>query len=217
MTPQRLRVVFSKGEEIKYVSHLDLVRAWERTLRRADFDLAYSHGFNPRPKLVFASALPVGFTGRAEMVDILLERPINPHEFASRVEQELPVGLGLVSVREIDNALPALPNQLVAAEYEVSVETEDSLDAVQARLDGLLAAGNLPRRRQRPDGDRIYDLRPLVKGLWIAGHHAHTYVVAMHLQAGRQGTGRPDEVMAALGMSQTVRAIERVRLLLTRA
>ena len=217
MTTQRLRIVFSKGEEIKYVSHLDLVRAWERTLRRADLNLAYSRGFNPRPKLVFASALPVGFTGRAEMVDILLERPVNPQEFASRVVQELPAGLGLVSVKEIDTALPVLPNQLVAAEYEVLFESQDSLDAVQSRLDGLLAARNLPRRRERPDGDRVYDLRPLVYKLWIAGHHAHTYVVAMHLQAGGQGTGRPDEVMVALDMHRTVRAIERVRLLLSTA
>jgi radical SAM-linked protein len=217
MTAQRLRIVFSKGEEIKYVSHLDLVRVWERALRRADFKLAYSRGFNPRPRLVFASALPVGFTGRAEMVDIRLERPVNPQGFASRVDPQLPAGLGLVSVRELDIALPALPNQLVAAEYGVSVESQDSLDAVQARLDGLLAAGSIPRRRERPEGDRVYDLRPLVKGLWLAGHQAHMYVIAMQLQAGALGTGRPDEVMAALDMSQTVRGIERVRLLLSTA
>ncbi len=217
MTAQRLRVTFSKGEQIKYVSHLDLVRAWERTLRRADFDLVYSRGFNPRPRLVFASALPVGFTGRAEMVDILLERPLNPYEFAARGVQQLPAGLGLVSVREISTALPALPSQLVAAEYEVSVESQDSLDAVQGRLDGLLAAGSISRRRERPDGDRAYDLRPLVNKLWIAAHQAHTYVIAMNLQAGGRGTGRPDEVMAALDMRQTVRGIERVRLLLATA
>ncbi len=217
MTAQRLRVAFSKGEEIKYVSHLDLVRAWERTLRRADLDLVYSRGFNPRPRLVFASALPVGFTGRAEMVDILLERPVDPQVFASRVVQQLPAGLELVSAEEIDTALPALPNQVVAAEYEVSVESQDSLDGVQARLDGLLAAESIPRRRERPDGDRVYDLRPLVNKLWITGRQAHTYVIVMQLQAGGQGTGRPDEVMAALDMRQTVRGIERVRLLLSTA
>jgi radical SAM-linked protein len=217
MTPQRLRIVFRKGAEIKYISHLDLMRAWERALRRADVDIAYSRGFNPRPKLVFASALPVGFIGRAEMVDITLERPMDLRAFASRLKAQLPCGLQIESVTKVPAALPSLPGQVLAAEYEVCVESQDAADEQQSRLDRLLAEDSVPRRRQRPDGERVYDLRPLIQKLWIVGRRAEMYVIGMRLQADAQGTGRPDEVMAALDMAEAVRGIERVRLLLAPA
>ncbi|MFQ5886684.1 MAG: TIGR03936 family radical SAM-associated protein, partial [Anaerolineae bacterium] len=58
---QRIRITFSKGEEIQYISHLDMMRLWKRTLRRANLPLAYSKGFNPQPKISIAAPLPVGF------------------------------------------------------------------------------------------------------------------------------------------------------------
>jgi radical SAM-linked protein len=216
-TARRLRIVFRKDAEIKYISHLDLMRCWERALRRANVNLSYSHGFNPRPKLVFASALPVGSTGRAEMVDITLDQRVDLRGFAFRLNAQLPAGLHLVRATEVPSALPSLPGQVVAAEYEVLVESKDSTDAMQSRLNCLLAAETVRRHRERPDGNRVYDLRPLIKKLWIVGRRAEMHVIGMHLQADAQGTGRPDEVMAALGMTEAVRGIERVRLLFSSA
>lgn len=211
---QRLRVTFGKGEEVKYISHLDLMRAWERALRRARIPLAYSQGFNPRPRLFFASALPVGFTGREEVLDIVLQQRIGLREFVSRVSGQLPLGLELKGVVEVPIALPAPSVQVVAAEYEVAVETQDAPHEMQARLEALLAASSIPRRRERPGGTREYDLRPLVQKLWVIGRRGGMYILGMRLQADGQGTGRPDEVMAALGLAEAVRAIERVKLFL---
>ncbi|MBC7261405.1 MAG: DUF2344 domain-containing protein, partial [Chloroflexi bacterium] len=128
---QRLRITFGKGEEIKYISHLDLMRAWERALRRARIPLAYSQGFNPRPRLFFASALPVGFTSRAEMLDVVLQQRMGLREFASRVREQLPAGLELKSLAEVPVALPALSAQVVAAGYEVVVESQDAPHEMQ--------------------------------------------------------------------------------------
>jgi radical SAM-linked protein len=210
---QRLRVVFRIGNSVKYISHLDLMRAWERALRRAKVGLAYSEGFNPRPKLVFAAALPVGFTASAEAVDILLERPMDLVRFAAAVKAQLPDGLELVSVTEVSTALPSLPNRLIAAEYRVVVKADESPARVQALLDQLLASDTLPRVRHRPEGAKKYDLRPLVHRLWLIGLQEEGMAIGMVLQADAQGTGRPDEVMAALDMAEKVRAIERVGLL----
>lgn len=210
---QRLRITFSKGEEIKYISHLDLMRAWERVLRRARIPLAYSQGFNPRPRLFFASALPLGFTGRAEMLDVILEQHMDLREFASRVRERLPIGLGLEGIAEVPIALPALSSQVVAAEYTVMVESQDAPHEMQARLERLLAASSIPRRRERPGGAHEYDLRPLIQKAWIIGRHGQEYILGMCLQADAEGTGRPDEVMAALGLANAVRSIERVKLL----
>ncbi len=210
---QRVRVVFRVGPSVKYISHLDLMRAWERALRRAKVSVAYSAGFNPRPKLVFAAALPVGFTARAEVVDISLEQPMDLRRFADLVKAQLPSGLEIVDVSDVSAALPSLPSQVSAAEYRVTVETEESLAQVQVRLGQLLATDTLPRVRKRPGGAREYDLRPLVHKLWLVESQGAAVVMGMLLQANAQGTGRPEEVLAALGMGGAARAVERVGLL----
>jgi radical SAM-linked protein len=210
---QRLRVVFRIGEPVKYISHLDLMRVWERALRRARVGLAYSEGFNPHPKLVFAAALPVGFTASAEMVDIVLEQPMDLTRFAAEVRSQLPGGLELVAVSEVSAALPSLPSQVTAAEYRVLVETDESPARVRERLDQLLSRDAIPRVRQRPEGAREYDLRPLVQKLWLIEAQDEKVAMGMLLQANAQGTGRPEEVMAALGMGETVRAVDRVGLI----
>ena len=214
MALQRLRIVFSKGAEIKYISHLDLMRAWQRALRRADIPLAYSRGFNPRPRLSFAAALAVGFTGRAEMLDVFLEQRLHLRDFASRLEVELPVGLQLQTATEIPLDLSPLPSQVIASQYEVLAQSEHSRDEIDERLRSLLAAESLPRRRELPDRVRTYDLRPLIQDLGQVGRQGDMSVIAMQLQAGPRGTGRPDEVMRALRMSEGVHGVERVRIIL---
>lgn len=210
---QRVRVLFAKGEELRHISHLDLLRAWERALRRAKVPLAYSQGFNPRPRLFFAAALPLGCTARAEMVDIFLDRRLNLPELASRIKTQLPAGLGLGSLTEVGVASPALPSLVVAAEYQVYLSCSGSPDTIQSKIDALLAAESIPRRRVQPGRVRSYDLRPLVQELVLVAREGDYCVVRMRLQADAQGTGRPDEVMSALGLSETVCAIERTRLL----
>src|SRR5512136_2650651 len=69
----RLRITFSKTGALRYTGHLDLQTVWERTIRRAGLPLAYTHGFHPGPKIQIASALPLGFIGRLEIVDIWLQ------------------------------------------------------------------------------------------------------------------------------------------------
>ena len=217
---QRLRIVFGKGAELKYISHLDLLRVWERALRRARVPLTYSEGFNPRPKLFFAAALAVGCTGRSEMLDLLLERRVELHEFASALKEQMPDGLQLHDVSEVELTLPTLSSDVIAAEYEVRILAPDDSGgpqsarsgAIQARVDSLLAATSIPRQRERPDGARAYDLRPLIQGLQLTGMHGNMVTLGMRLQADAHGTGRPDEVMAALGMADRTLSIERTQL-----
>ncbi len=210
----RFRIVFVKGAEVKYISHLDLVRTWQRALRRADVPLAHSQGFSPHPKVFFASALPVGVTGRTEILEAVLERPMPAPELAARLRAQLPCGLHLVSVAEVALAAPSLPTQVTAAEYEAQVEAATAAEQVQSRLEQLMAAQSLPRRMERDGKTREYDLRPLIQRLWLVGRTETMYVIGMRLQADAHGTGRPDEVLAALGLTPQVRAMERTRLLL---
>jgi radical SAM-linked protein len=212
MVQQRLRVTFAKGEEIKYISHLDLMRLWERTLRRAGVPLAYSHGFNPRPKIAIAAPLPVGFTSQGEVMDVVLERHISPLNFAKGLAPQLPPGLEVLSVEEVYLKLPSLQSQMRSAEYRVTVHWQEEgarEETIEDKLGELLSAEQLLRRRRGKD----YDLRPLIEDLWVEGEEADGWVLGMCLQAGSRGTGRPDEVLDALGLAEEPHAVRRERLL----
>jgi radical SAM-linked protein len=119
MKAQRLRVTFSRGEPLRFISHLDLMRFWERALRRGGLSVAYSEGFSPHPKLSLGAPLPVGTTGEAELMDVVLAQPVEPEEFLRRVRPQLPPGVAVSDAREAPASLPSIQSQLRAAEYRV--------------------------------------------------------------------------------------------------
>ncbi|MFZ1769373.1 MAG: TIGR03936 family radical SAM-associated protein, partial [Caldilinea sp.] len=82
---QRVRIHYAKGEAIKFISHHDEFRLWERTLRRADLPLLYKRGFNPQPHIQFAAPLGVGITGANEPLDIILSPPLAIDEIAAKL------------------------------------------------------------------------------------------------------------------------------------
>ncbi|MCJ7807809.1 MAG: TIGR03936 family radical SAM-associated protein, partial [Dehalococcoidia bacterium] len=104
---QRIRVTFSRGEEVKYLSHLDLMRLWERALRRADIPLAYSQGFSPHPRISIAAPLPIGVTSSSELMDILFNKRFSPYYFIKAVGEQLPNGIGLIGVEQVAMQLPS--------------------------------------------------------------------------------------------------------------
>lgn len=205
---QRLRIIFTKGEEVKYISHLDLMRLWERALRRANIPLLYSKGYNPRPRISIAAPLAVGFTGRREVMDLILERITSPLDFGTSVKKQLPPGITLVEVEEVYPALPSLQSQVRSADYRIIVEACLPEDDVQEKLLALLQREKIPRQRRGKE----YDLRPLVQELWLEEQTEREYVLGMRLRTGEGGTGRPDEVLAELHLSESVRAVQRTRL-----
>src|SRR5512139_1400872 len=100
---------------MRFTSHLDLHKSWERTLRRAGLPLAYSQGFSPHPHINLASALPLGFTGEAEIIDIWLEQELPIAEVQALLEPALPPGIQLVSMVEMDGHRPSLQTELQAS------------------------------------------------------------------------------------------------------
>jgi radical SAM-linked protein len=110
----RLRITFAKGGPLQYTSHLDLARAWERSLRRGGMGLAYSGGFNPRPRLQLAAALPLGHTGEAELLDVWLEQSIRTVDFVRALVPVLPKGLTMREVRQVELKGPALQTQITS-------------------------------------------------------------------------------------------------------
>src|SRR4030042_120439 len=95
---QRLRIRFSRREEIKFISHLDIMRLWQRALNRAEIPLAYTEGFSPHPRISLAAPLPVGITSQTELMDVFCTKWVSPHLFTTAVSQQLPAGIKILQV-----------------------------------------------------------------------------------------------------------------------
>jgi radical SAM-linked protein len=210
----RLRVRFSRGEELKYISHLDLMRLWERALRRARIPLAYSEGFSPHPRLSIAAPLALGVTSEAELMDIFLERPMPPPLILKAVPPHLPRGIELLEVQIIAPGAPSLQSQVRYALYEVQVATEKDEKALLDLLDSFLAKETVPWQHVRDTGVRHYDLRALVDDLWLVSRRRGNCILGLKLRLDSQGAGRPEQVTAALGFASRPISIHRIRLVL---
>jgi radical SAM-linked protein len=211
---QRLRIRFSRGEEIKYISHLDLMRLWQRALNRAGLELAYSEGFNPHPRMSLAAPLALGVTSDAELMDIVLAKFVSPHSFTAAVGQQLPCGIIVSGVYNTPLTMPSLQSQVRQAEYTVGLVTEKAKEDIESAITSLLEKESLPWQHQRDTGPHKYDLRALIEDLWLIDWRDGGCTIGMRLRCDSNGSGRPEQVAAALGFEQYPESIHRTRLVL---
>lgn len=212
MTQQRIRVYFRKSARVRYISHLDVLRAWERSLRRAGLPLAYSRGFTPHPRIAFASPLPVGFVGEAELMDVTLDQPVGLPEFETRLAAQTTEDLPLVSVAEIPSDSPPPQSALRWADYRVDI-TDILLPEATRQVEEFLAAPSFEWTEQRNEKARTYDLRSAVASLEVAVT-AEGLELAMRLQADQQLTVRPDQITSAVLPTAVPGVFRRVGLVL---
>jgi radical SAM-linked protein len=207
---QRLRLTFSKTAAMKFTGHLDLHKTWERTVRRARLPLAYSEGFSPHPKIQLAAALPLGFTSECEIVDVWLESEQNLDEVRAALSRAAAPGVVIHGLGAVPALEPALQTQVAAAEYRVTVAGPLNPAEVDERVALLLAQPEIRRmRRNKP-----YDLRPLIESLGRVGSDALGHALVMRLAARAGATGRPEEVVEALGFDPHTAAYHRTKLYL---
>jgi radical SAM-linked protein len=189
---QNIRIRFSKQGDIRFISHHDLMRLFERALRRADLPVAMSEGYNPRPRISFPMALSVGLSGRNEVADVGLAHWTRPVEFRTRLQAELPRDIAIASVQITRTRPGRQPRELA---YRIPLLPGHSL--AQDRLQELLAADQVTVSRPHKDGARDVEVRQFVKGVRLEGQS-----VQMLLRYTDSGTARPEEIMEALGCRQ---------------
>ena len=212
---QRLRLRFSRGEQLKYISHLDLMRLWERTLRRAGIPMAYSEGFSPHPRISLAVPLPIGVTSEAELMDVVVRKGLSPYFFIQQTRPELPGGLEVLEVQQVSLTAPSLQSLTRFVEYRVSVHSDGTEDEARGAIAATLRAEKLPWHHMRDTGPRHYDLRPLIEDLRLEGWHEGVATLGMRLRCDANGTGRPEQVTAALGLTAHPGLVHRTRIILS--
>ncbi|HAJ35258.1 MAG TPA: hypothetical protein DCL15_06150 [Chloroflexi bacterium] len=214
---QRVRIHYTKGEAIKFISHHDEFRLWERALRRTGLPLLYKQGFNPQPHMQFAAPLGVGITGVNEPLDIILAPPLPLAEVTARLRAALPPGVELRSVTEAPLATEALQNLIIGADYQIILFAEPdeiTADLIEARIAAFLHSDTIWRERQRKGKYYTYNLRPLVFELRYLGYDTaqEEHRIFLRVQMRNGATGRPDEVVDALGFDDFARTLRRERI-----
>jgi len=186
---QRLRLWFRVGGDKRYLSHHDMMRLWERVLRRAALPLRMSQGFNPRPKLSLVEPRSVGIASEAEVLEFELADWVNPEAVLGRLAREVPADVEIGSVDLVRPTDKARPEAVV---YVARLQAP--CPDLQERVARLLERSEAPVVRHRPRGDKSLDARAFIERLEGAADE-----VRMVLKTGPGGTVRPDEVLRLLG------------------
>jgi radical SAM-linked protein len=212
MSAQRFRVWFRKGERVRYISHLDVLRAWERAIRRTGLPLAYSQGFTPHPKIAFASPLPLGFIGECEVMDVTLDERVDVDDFRARLKPESSDDLAVVDIAEVALTVPPPQAALLWADYRVDVTGIDLAEA-NAAIGSFLGRSEFPWTEERKDKAKTYNLRSAVASLSAAAADGAVRL-DMRLQADQEMTARPEQVVAAIFPRATAGVYSRVGLVI---
>ena len=209
-TPFRYRIEYSKSHWMRFTGHLDLLRTWERTFRRAQFPLAFTQGFNPRPRINLGLALPLGFTSDCELMDFWLIEEKETSSLLLSIREVLPPGLTIHNISRIDQHKPTLQKQINAVMYSVLLDPSPPVKQLQGRIDTLLASPEILRERR----GKTYDLRPLIRSLDLTQGDGKI-VINMCLTAQEGRTGRPEEILLQLNLDPSSAQIHRKQLFLT--
>jgi radical SAM-linked protein len=203
---QKLRIRYAKRGRLRFTSHRDFARAFERAIRRAGVPIAFSAGFSPHPKVSYAGATPTGTASEAEYLEIGLAVASEPAEVRSALDAALPAGIDVLAVVDAATS-PAktLAELIEASQWQIDLP-EVSMAEARRALDAVFAATSAPVERVTKDGTRTVDVRSALisadvsltsaNNAGINGGCARMTVVVQHATP----AVRPDDILTALRM-----------------
>ncbi|SEN25418.1 TIGR03936 family radical SAM-associated protein [Actinacidiphila rubida] len=181
---QRIRLRYTKRGRLRFTSHRDFQRAFERALRRADVPMAYSAGFTPHPKVSYAGAAPTGVGSEAEYLEIALAQTRDPEQLRLLLDESLPDGLDVIEAVEVST--PGLAERLEASVWQLRLEGVEPEAAAKA-VEAFLAADSVEVQRSTKNGIRTFDCRAAVTRLDV-----------VDTDATRTGADGPDDRACAI-------------------
>jgi radical SAM-linked protein len=197
---------------VRFISHRDVARAFERAFRVARLPLAFTGGFAPRPKMSFGLALPLGYESDAEYLDVELTEPIDLAGVSTVVTDALPAGIAITGAAFLVERAASLQEAVVASTWEVEVAGDRS--EVLAAVERLLASDRIDVVRSRKGRTAPDDIRPAIHAIGVAGMGPRGGVLLTMDLAARPRSVRPSEVLAVIdadevGVVRTHQWIER--------
>lgn len=202
----RLILVFTKGSEVRFVSHLDMLRLFQRAFRRAELPLAFSQGFNPHPLMSFATALSVGFTSRGEFLDVILTQELDPESVRERVNAALPAGVEAIAAIDAGVSRVSLTSVMRSAEYAIDLSFDEpvSPERIEAETASMLA-GDITVMKKTKGGVKPTDIRPMILELRVEKAEAGKALLYMRGVLSAEGGVNPElflgELYKRLGVS----------------
>jgi radical SAM-linked protein len=161
----KVRIRFSKIGKIRWTSHRDVARMWERAFRRVQLPLAYSEGFSPRPKVSFGLALPTGYESVAEYLDVELRESVELSTLAGRLSDALPVGVDATAVAALSPRAPSLQEEVTSCSWRWLAAEPD----LSGRVDALIASPSAVVTRTRKGAEVTEDIRESIITLQVIG------------------------------------------------
>jgi len=196
-----VRIRFAKRGKVRFISHRDVARAFERAFRIEQLPLAFTQGFAPRPKVSFGLALSVGHESDAEYLDVQLAEPAPLDSIAGALSAALPDGIDVTGVAALADRAPALQESVTAVRYEVTVagagDRVVGADELATVVDRALARPTLPVTRTRKGREVTDDLRSIVRAMSVQGVQELGPVLDVELSTQPRGA-RPTEVLTAV-------------------
>ncbi|MFZ5650730.1 MAG: TIGR03936 family radical SAM-associated protein [Bacillota bacterium] len=197
----RYRIRYSKEGPARFISHLDMLRTFERALRRAGLPVSLTQGFNPHPRMSFGFPLPVGMSGLNEYMDIDLDSAMPVEEIAGSLEKAMPPGFGVTGVCPVSEKAPSLMAEAERSLYSVRVDRDEvpgGMAAVKNCVEDMMNSDEINVVRRKKDGRKaVFDIRPGLIRI-SAGEEGGSVVLEMELMTGSSLNVRPEEVIGAM-------------------
>ncbi|NLM75732.1 MAG: DUF2344 domain-containing protein [Clostridiaceae bacterium] len=192
-----LRFRFTRGPQLKYLSHLDVLRVFERALRRSQLPVEYTQGFNPRMRIVFGLPMSTGLTSEAEYADIVLQKDVTCDDFVSILNENMPAGMEILEAVELtgqDNIM----KQIEAALYSIIIETDKSEDEINSMISEIFSQDELKVMKRTKRGVRPVNIRPLIYKLEAVEKGNNVFELIAFVSAGLDNNLRADLLMEAI-------------------
>ncbi len=194
----KYRLKITKGEPVRYISHLDFASVMQRAICRAHLPAAYSEGFNPHMKISFASALSLGVTSDAEYMDLELKKDICQPELFDKLSATLPPGVQLLQAKQIDMRSKALMSIVDEASYNIEVPCFDNLEIITANIKKFNQASEIIFIRETPKKRKEIEIKQYIAPITKYSLADNILKISLHIKITSTGTTKPNEVLSTL-------------------
>lgn len=191
----KIRIKFSKHGSVKFIGHLDIMRYFQKAMRRANVDIRYSEGFSPHQVMSFAAPLGVGLTSNGEYMDIEVLTTNNSKAMVERLNAVMAEGIEVLSYRLLDDSSKNAMSIVAAADYTISFRPShvpDDLDGFFQKLDAFYQQDQISILKKTKKSEVQVDIRPLVYKLYRTGD-----AMFMQLATGSVNNLKPELVLEA--------------------